>query len=261
MPENIICRKGPPMQKLTPKQQAFIKEYLIDTNATQAAIRAGYSEKTAYSIGEENLRKPEIKVKIDEEMAKRAEKIDISAEKVLERLASMVFADTNEIVELRRCCCRYCWGINHEYQLTEKEMSARQAEYDKALEKSIDEGKDYPGEFNPLGGIGYDIWRPPDKDCPECAGQGITKPFFKDTRKLSPGARALYAGVKVTKDGIEVKMHSQDKLIEMLGRHLGMFIDKKEISGPNGGPIETIDKSDSAAVEARVNELIAKRGT
>ena len=45
---------------LTPKQRRFIEEYLIDLNATQAAIRAGYSEKTAYSIGQENLRKPVI---------------------------------------------------------------------------------------------------------------------------------------------------------------------------------------------------------
>lgn len=46
---------------LTPKQKKFIDEYLKDLNATQAAIRAGYSEKTAYSIGQENLKKPEIK--------------------------------------------------------------------------------------------------------------------------------------------------------------------------------------------------------
>ncbi|MFR7383035.1 MAG: terminase small subunit, partial [[Clostridium] leptum] len=46
------------MAKLTAKQQRFVDEYLIDLNATQAAIRAGYSEKTAFSIGTENLRKP-----------------------------------------------------------------------------------------------------------------------------------------------------------------------------------------------------------
>ena len=46
--------------KLTPKQQRFVEEYLIDLNATQAAIRAGYSNKTAGQVGYENLRKPEI---------------------------------------------------------------------------------------------------------------------------------------------------------------------------------------------------------
>lgn len=49
------------MAELTAKQQRFVEEYLVDMNATQAAIRAGYSKKTAYSIGGENLRKPEIK--------------------------------------------------------------------------------------------------------------------------------------------------------------------------------------------------------
>jgi len=56
---------------LTAKQQRFVEEYLIDLNATQAAIRAGYSEKTAYSIGQENLNKPVIA----EEIEKRQEKI------------------------------------------------------------------------------------------------------------------------------------------------------------------------------------------
>ena len=45
---------------MTPKQTRFVEEYLVDLNATQAAIRAGYSAKTAYSIGQENLSKPEI---------------------------------------------------------------------------------------------------------------------------------------------------------------------------------------------------------
>ncbi len=48
------------MANLTPKQQRFVEEYLIDLNATQAAIRAGYSEKTANEIGAENLAKPSI---------------------------------------------------------------------------------------------------------------------------------------------------------------------------------------------------------
>ena len=61
---------------LTAKQEAFISEYLVDLNATQAAIRAGYSEKTAYSIGHENLSKPEIADSIADarkEAAKRNE--------------------------------------------------------------------------------------------------------------------------------------------------------------------------------------------
>jgi len=49
---------------LTEKQLAFVDEYLVDLNATQAAIRAGYSSDTAASIGHENLTKPEIQIEI-----------------------------------------------------------------------------------------------------------------------------------------------------------------------------------------------------
>lgn len=69
--------------KLTNKQEAFCQEYLIDLNATQAALRAGYSEKTAKDIGCENLAKPNIQKKIAELMARRSEKTEINAEWVL----------------------------------------------------------------------------------------------------------------------------------------------------------------------------------
>lgn len=70
---------------MTPKQERFVEEYLIDLNATQAAIRAGYSARTAYSIGEENLRKPEIAAAIDEAKAERAAEAGINARWVLEQ--------------------------------------------------------------------------------------------------------------------------------------------------------------------------------
>ncbi len=69
--------------KLTDKQEMFCLEYLIDLNATQAAIRAGYSEKTAHSIGNENLIKPLIQDRIAKAMAERSEKTKIDANYVL----------------------------------------------------------------------------------------------------------------------------------------------------------------------------------
>ena len=67
----------------TDKQRAFIEEYPKDFNATRAAIRSGYSEKTAYSIGHENLKKPEIAAEIQ----KKIDEIAMTAEEVLIRLA------------------------------------------------------------------------------------------------------------------------------------------------------------------------------
>lgn len=70
-------------RKLTPKQELFVKEYLIDLNATQAAIRAGYSKKTAGQQGERLLRNVEIAKSTQSAMDRRAEKVNISAEYVL----------------------------------------------------------------------------------------------------------------------------------------------------------------------------------
>jgi len=73
------------IQKLTAKQQAFCEEYLIDLNASQAAVRAGYSVKTAKDIGCENLAKPNIASYIAELKRKRSEKTAINAAWVLEK--------------------------------------------------------------------------------------------------------------------------------------------------------------------------------
>lgn len=69
--------------KLTMKQELFVNEYLIDSNATAAAIRAGYSKKSARVIGMENLTKPYIKTLIDNKLEKRAKDNGITAEFVL----------------------------------------------------------------------------------------------------------------------------------------------------------------------------------
>jgi phage terminase small subunit len=84
---------------LTDKQKRFCDEYLIDLNATQAAIRAGYSKKTAYAIGEENLRKPEIVAEIQVCMKRLSERTEISQEKVLNELAKIGFFDIRKLLD------------------------------------------------------------------------------------------------------------------------------------------------------------------
>lgn len=71
----------PAKTKLTVKQIRFIEEYLIDLNATQAAIRAGYNQKAAYATGAENLRKPQIMKVIKERLSKLSEKAEYDATK------------------------------------------------------------------------------------------------------------------------------------------------------------------------------------
>lgn len=84
--------------KLTAKQEKFCNEYLIDLNATQAAIRAGYSEKTAAVIAAENLTKPNISQYIQEARQKSAEKAEISREKVINEYAKLAFFDIRKVL-------------------------------------------------------------------------------------------------------------------------------------------------------------------
>ncbi len=142
--------------KLTDKQQRFVDEYLIDLNATQAAIRAGYSEKTAQQMGSENLSKPVIQEAIEKAQAERSERTEVTQDYVIKTIVETI----------ERC------------------SQAKQV-YDKSGEPVMTET--------------------PDGD-------------------LAPAYR--YDATNVLKGA------------EMLGKHLGMFTDKVEVSG--GLAIETI---------------------
>ena len=87
------------MANLTPKQQRFVEEYLIDLNATQAAIRAGYSEKTAKVIAAQNLSKLNVQEAIEEAQSKRAEQTQIDAAYVLRRLVEIDQMDVLDIMD------------------------------------------------------------------------------------------------------------------------------------------------------------------
>jgi phage terminase small subunit len=78
---------------LREREQRFIDEYLVDLNATQAAIRAGYSAKSARSIGAENLTKPHIAPAIAAALEARAVRTGITQDRVLEELAALAFSD------------------------------------------------------------------------------------------------------------------------------------------------------------------------
>lgn len=78
---------------LTPKQQRFVAEYLVDLNATQAAIRAGYRAASAYSIGSENLRKPEVAAAVAAGNAKHLAAKELTAASVIEAIRRQVQGD------------------------------------------------------------------------------------------------------------------------------------------------------------------------
>lgn len=83
---------------LTKKQKVFVEEYLIDLNATQAAIRAGYSSESAKEIGCENLTKPNIRAHIDLAMAERSRRTGVNADRVLQELAKIAFINAADVI-------------------------------------------------------------------------------------------------------------------------------------------------------------------
>jgi phage terminase small subunit len=85
---------------VTDKQKKFADEYLIDCNATQAAIRAGYSEKTARQIGQENLSKPDIQYYIHRQLKKQHDDTIADAKEVMEYLTSVMRGELSEDTEL-----------------------------------------------------------------------------------------------------------------------------------------------------------------
>lgn len=86
-------------KKLTKKQQLFVDEYLIDLNATQAAIRAGYSVDTAREIGCENLTKPNIQEAIAKAMAERSKRTGVNQDRVVLELARIAFVNIEDVVD------------------------------------------------------------------------------------------------------------------------------------------------------------------
>ena len=82
---------------MTNKQARFVEEYLIDLNATQAAIRAGYSPNTAQEIGADNLKKPMIKSAVDAAMAERSTRTGVNQDRVVRELARIAFVKITDV--------------------------------------------------------------------------------------------------------------------------------------------------------------------
>ena len=96
------------MAKMTPKQKRFCDEYLIDLNATQAAIRAGYSKKTAQQMGTENLSKPVIKEYISARMAEKESELIADQDEVLRYLTSVLRGKSQSEVVVVESVGDYC---------------------------------------------------------------------------------------------------------------------------------------------------------
>lgn len=222
---------------LTPKQMAFIEELLADEqmNATAAYLRVfKCSQKAAEASASRLLSQDKIKKGLIAARERLQQRTGITPDKVLHQWWQIATADPNDIMQLRRECCRHCHGIDHAFQW----RNVR--EFDEALNKAEDDAaaeERTPNLPTDEGGYGFDPGNPPNPDCPECDGNGRSRVHINDTRHLTGSARRLYAGIKQTQHGIEVKTRDQDAALQSIARHLGMFNDKLQLQGDKENPL------------------------
>jgi phage terminase small subunit len=217
------------IDQLLEKQACFVREYAVDFNGTQAAIRAGYSERTAQEQASRLLSNVMVQAALRELMADRVKRLEIDADEVVRAWESIATANPNELSQFRRLCCRHCWGEAFGYQYTPGEFLKAKIRHEEKRAELLSKsgGKSDIGDFAGLDGDWYQKHRDPNSECPECFGEGVGETFLQDTRKLSPAALAMYAGVKEGREGIEILTSSREKARENLARSLGIFKDKE----------------------------------
>lgn len=175
--------------KLTEKQKRFCDEYLIDLNATQAAIRAGYSKKTAYRTGADNLIKPQIQEYLGSKMKDREKRTEITQDKVIKELAAIAFS--------------------------------KGSDYAKVVDKTIIVDGNVVLDENGLPQTYQDV-------------------ELTLTDELTEEQKKAISNIKRGKNGIEVSTYDKIRALELLGKHLGMFTNKVEVSGNVNNPFENL---------------------
>lgn len=158
---------------LTPKQQRFAEEYLIDLNATQAAIRAGYSENGAGQSAFNLLKKPEIQALIEKLRAKTSVKLEVTRERVINELAKIAFSDIRSVVKWGRVKIQAYDGIPEAvYDIDlipsdeiSEDAAAAVAEVRKTRDGLSVKMLDKKGALDSLGKH-LGLWTPSDEDEP-----------------------------------------------------------------------------------------------
>ncbi|WP_448684234.1 terminase small subunit [Enterobacter cloacae] len=198
---------------LTAQQRRFVAEYLKDGNATQAAVRAGYSKKSAEQIGYQLLQKTSVAHAIAQQQKASIARTLGGADEVLAQMWQLATFDANQLSQYRRGACRYCWGLGHQYQWRDA------VEFEEKRLEAVERDRREPEDS---GGYGYDHNREPNPECPRCNGDGVGQPYFADTRKLSPDAALAYSGVKLGKNGVEITAISRERMYEAVMKRLGL---------------------------------------
>lgn len=244
-------------QALTPKQSAFAR-HLFEGKSQPEAYKASYDADgmTPASIAAEakKLAANPAVVAAVENMRETADYVaSLNVAWVLKQYMQIATADVNELVESRRLCCRHCHGIGHAYQWVDDEEFALE------LARILDLNARNESSRKPLpplelpnfdGGVGFWATKEPHADCPKCFGVGRMEVHVHDTRKLKGAAKLLYAGIKQTANGVEIKTRDQDAALAFLAKYLGLDKQVVEHTGKGGGPIQSISTLTNDPAEA-----------
>lgn len=202
----------------------FIDEYCIDLNGTKAAIRAGYSPKTANEQSTRMLANVHIKKLIDEKLAEIAKRNGIDQDYAIQGWKKAYEAKFTEFANIVIVCCRYCHGKNHGYQFTKNEYKAKKKAFDDdEISKELIIKGYLAKEFDDEGGIGFDGRKKPHKDCPECFGDGKLVLRINPTDTMTDEMLLNLKGFKRTKGDYEIVLMDKEKALDAISRYVGLY--------------------------------------
>lgn len=247
------------MSVLTDKQERFAQAVVLGDQTASDAYRNVYdagrmADATVWRKAAELMANGKVAARISELRATARERTAWDVTRVLNHLADIATADPAELIRTERRCCRHCHGVGHAYQW--RDEAEFMAECEKARVADLPEP-----ECD--GGFGFRGTHRPHPDCPKCDGEGYEQVVMADVRDLSGPARRLYAGVKTTRGGVEVKMRDQDAALTNIAKIIGAFApERHELTGAAGGPIETaaVVALDPQAATDLYRKLVAGRG-
>lgn len=226
---------------LTEKQEIFVRNYVLWKDATKA-YRASFdcsrmTDATVYRRAFELKSHPKITAIINERREQLASEVISDVKALITDLAMISNADPAKLVRHEVNNCRHChgkgfkwqWKNEHEWALACAAVTDKNAALDRKRNAAPEGDSIRMQEHDPMpsdeGGYGYVLDGYPNPDCPVCLGEGVSRTVIADMRRLGPYEAKLYAGIKTTKDGIEVKMRDQDGAVDKLMRALGAYKD------------------------------------
>ncbi|OGA97130.1 MAG: hypothetical protein A3E79_00170 [Burkholderiales bacterium RIFCSPHIGHO2_12_FULL_61_11] len=219
---------------LSELEMRFVAAYFLDPNGTQAYLIAkpGAKETTARTEASKVLAKPNIQAELARLRAESSVRTNISADMAVKEAWAIAMADPRELMEYRIGCCRHCWGFQFRHQRTDAQLESDREAHERTKAMASEKTAAKMGEFPEKGGGGFDLRRAPNPECPECGGEGKGRTVFKDTRNISAAAASLFAGVKETDKGLEIKLHPKGDSLDKVFRHLGLYNDKIQLTMP-----------------------------